>query len=200
LSGIKQIETSLGVLIFEGNTQFVGITSDGEQVVVSEKRTLESCSELGQQISALRRGLAGGLRLVVVPSMMAVAVLLSAPYQQMHLSVSLTIISLNSANIQRGLDDLTLDAGLTYLNNEPLIRVRPFELYHAQYELLISLQSAEGLPVRSTIIWTEAATRPLCLLTEDMQNRRIPSGCAERAGCELGPRLQSMYLAERLYC
>jgi DNA-binding transcriptional LysR family regulator len=192
-AGIKQIETSLGVLIFERNTQFVGITPEGERVVAWAQRTLGGFSELGQEISALRHGLAGELRIGVVPSMMAAAGLLSAPYQQIHPRVSLIVVSLNSANIQRGLDDFTLDAGLTYLDNEPLVHVRPLELYRERYEL-ISLRSAQALPMRSTISWAEAATRPLCLLTEDMQNRRILNGCASRAGCELSPKMQSTSL------
>ena len=192
-AGIKQIETSLGVLIFERNTQFVGVTLEGERVVAWAQRTLGGFSELGQEIGALRHGLAGELRLGVVPSMMAAAGPLCAPYQQLHPRVGLTIVSLNSAHIQRGLDDFTLDAGLTYLDNEPLAHVRPVELYRERYEL-VSVRSVQAPPTRTTMSWMEAATRQLCLLTEDMQNRRILNGCASRAGCVLSPRMQSTSL------
>ena len=189
-AGIKQIENSLGVLIFERNTQFVGITPEGERVVAWAQRTLGGFSDLGQEIGALRQGLAGELRLGVVPSMMVAAGQLGASYQRCHPRVGITIVSLTSDHIQRGMDEFELDAGLTYLDNEPLARVRAVELYRERYEL-ISLRGAHQATAPARVEWAEAATRTLCLLTEDMQNRRILNSCATRAGCALRPVVQS---------
>jgi hypothetical protein len=70
------------------------------------------------------------------------------------------------------LDNLEIDAGITYLGNEPLGRGT-----HAA----VSTTSATGCsrqPMRRSAIATcvtraEVAQVPLCLLTPDMQNRRI---------------------------
>ena len=77
----------------------------------------------------------------------------------------------SSIEIQRGLDEGTLDAGLTYLENEPLRNVRMLPLYRERYMLLTPTGGPfDDIP---SVSWCEAARLPLCLLTRDMQNRRI---------------------------
>ena len=102
--------------------------------------------------------------------------------------MTITILSLNSIDIQRGLDDFSLDAGVTYLDNEPLTHVRTIPLYRERFFLFTP---ADGpLAGRKKVSWAEAASQPLCLLTPDMQNRRIldaqfsDAGAAPRASVE----------------
>ena len=60
---------------------------------------------------------------------------------------------------------------LTYLDNEPLRNVRMLPLYRERYMLLTPTGGPfDGL---RSVSWREAARLPLCLLTRDMQNRRI---------------------------
>ena len=80
---------------------------------------------------------------------------------------------------------LELDAGVTYLDSEPLGRVQSRPLYRETY-CLVS-RDAETGPVD----WTEAAGRPLCLLTPDMQNRRIVTRHLLEAGADAMPRVES---------
>jgi LysR substrate binding domain len=81
------------------------------------------------------------------------------------------VTSQTSIEIQRHLDEFNLDVGVTYLDNEPLARVRTLPLYQERYVLLTR---PEGVFLgRNVISWSEAASLPLCLLTPDMQNRRI---------------------------
>ena len=47
-------------------------------------------------------------------------------------------------DIQRGLDDYTLDVGLTYLDNEPLVHVRTIPLYRERYGLLTRVDGPMG--------------------------------------------------------
>ena len=68
-------------------------------------------------------------------------------------------------------DNLEIDAGITYLGNEPLGRVNAMPLYHERYRLLTSADAPLGN--RDSVTWAEVAQVPLCLLTPDMQNRRI---------------------------
>jgi DNA-binding transcriptional LysR family regulator len=44
---------------------------------------------------------------------------------------------------------------------------------------------------RDEVTWAEAATLPLCLLTGDMQNRRIVDGIFHEAGAEPKPTLET---------
>ena len=53
-------------------------------------------------------------------------------------------------------------------------------LYFEQYRLLTSGGSPLG--ERDRVTWAEVAKIPLCLLTPDMQNRRIIDGLLQAAG------------------
>src|SRR3546814_5030523 len=88
------------------------------------------------------------------------------------------------------LENLEVDAGLTYLDNEPLGKVRSVSLYPEQYRLLTSEDSPYG--DRDQVTWAEVSRIPLCLLTPDMQNRRIINRLLRTAGGgEPEPTLES---------
>ena len=78
---------------------------------------------------------------------------------------------------------------LTYVDNEPLGRVRFVPLYQERYRLLISADAPLGK--RARVSWAEVGSIPLCLLTPDMQNRRIIDRRLRDAGVEPAPTLQS---------
>ena len=82
-----------------------------------------------------------------------------------------TIRSSTSIEVLTWLDNLEVDAGISYLENEPVGNVRAVPLYREHYRLLISADSPLGN--RKSVTWAEVAHVPLCLLTPDMQNRRI---------------------------
>jgi DNA-binding transcriptional LysR family regulator len=85
--------------------------------------------------------------------------------------VQFTVYSRTSIEILTELENLEIDAGLTYLDNEPLGRVTAVPLYNERYRLLVAADAPLG--DRQSVTWREAAQVPLCLLTPDMQNRRI---------------------------
>jgi len=87
------------------------------------------------------------------------------------------------------LEILQVDAGLTYIDNEPLGRVSTIPLYHEEYRLLTS--SSGELGDRDQVTWAEVGKVPLCLLTPDMQNRRIIDGLLRSAGAQPSPTLES---------
>ena len=62
-------------------------------------------------------------------------------------------------------------------------------LYQEEYRLLTSAESAFGS--RDRVTWAEVGKIPLCLLTPDMQNRRIIDGLLRQAGAEPSPTLES---------
>ena len=62
-------------------------------------------------------------------------------------------------------------------------------LYQEEYRLLTSAESAFGN--RDRVTWAEVGKIPLCLLTPDMQNRRIIDGLLRSAGAEPSPTLES---------
>ena len=93
---------------------------------------------------------------------------------------SFTVLSRNSLEILALLENLEIDAGLTYLDNEPVGRVNTVPLYQEHYQLLTAADAPLG--DRAKVTWAEVAQVPLCLLTPDMQNRRIIEGLLRSAG------------------
>jgi DNA-binding transcriptional LysR family regulator len=170
-AGIKQLEESLGVLIVERGQRFLGLTAEGERVLAWARRVLIDFSGLQQELSEMREGLVGQLRIGAIPVTLPIVPLLTTPFAHRHERTDIQVVSLTSISIQRSLDDFSLDAGVTYLDNEALARVRCLPLYREHYVLLTQRDGA--LADRSAVTWSEAADQPLCLLTPDMQNRRI---------------------------
>jgi len=62
-------------------------------------------------------------------------------------------------------------------------------LYNEQYRLLTSADSPLG--DHDKVTWAEVGKIPLCLLTPDMQNRRIIDGLLHAAGTPAEPTLES---------
>lgn len=188
-AGIKQLEDSLGVLLVERGQRYVGLTPEGERALAWAQRVLNDYSGLKQELSEMRDGLAGQLRIGVIPSALPVATHLTAHFRQAHERTSLSMQSQASAGIQRGLDEFSLDAGLTYLDHDSLARVRTLPLYEERYVLLTKRNTVRG--VQRTMTWTEAAERPLCLLSSDMQNRRIIDMHFHQVGAEVRPATEA---------
>jgi DNA-binding transcriptional LysR family regulator len=142
-----------------------------------------------QEVDALKHGLAGHIRIAAIPTALAMVAMITTPYRAKHPDVSFTIWSRNSIEVLGLLENLEVDAGLTYLDNEPLGRVQTVPLYSEQYRLLASSDSPLGN--RDQVTWAEVGKVPLCLLTPDMQNRRIIEQLLRQAGSVVAPTLES---------
>jgi DNA-binding transcriptional LysR family regulator len=170
-AGVKQIEDSFGVLLVNRGSRFHGFTVEGERVLDWARRIVGDARAMRQEVHALKHGLAGRLRIAAIPTALAIVETLTTPYRERHPEVQFTILSRTSTDILTHLENLEIDAGITYLDNEPLGRVTSVPLYRERYCLLLAADSP--LSNRTSVTWAEAAQVPLCLLTPDMQNRRI---------------------------
>ncbi|MFC7705677.1 LysR family transcriptional regulator [Plastorhodobacter daqingensis] len=172
LSGaIRQLEDQLGVQLVWRGSRFQGLTPEGQRVLEWALRIVADARTMKEEMRAARHGLSGNLRIGVIPTALSMVVDLTGRFALHHPNVRLTIQSRSSYEILSALERLELDAGITYLANEPLGRVTTVPLYHEGYRLLIRPDG--GLDTRETVTWAEVAAQPLCLLTGDMQNRRI---------------------------
>src|SRR5215469_2172956 len=186
-AGIKQLEDMFGVLLVQRGSRFQGFTPEGERVLEWARRIIADARTMRQEVDALKRGLVGHVRIAAIPTTLAMAASLTTPYRARHPNVRFTILSRTSIEVLSMLDNLEVDAGLTYIDNEPLGRMRAVPLYNEQYRLLTSAESPLGNHDRVT--WAEVAKIPLCLLTPDMQNRRIIDGLLRSAGGAAEPTL-----------
>lgn len=187
-AGIKHLEEELGVLIVQRGQRFEGFTAEGERILVWASRILEDVESLHQEVSALRNQLVGRLRLGAIPTALPLTAQLTTPFAAAHPGVTISVVSLSSVDIQRGLDDFTLDAGLTYLDNEPLARVRGIPLYSERY---FAVGTAQVGITAEQMTWADAARLPLCLLSKDMQNRRILDASFAVAGEVVRPGIET---------
>jgi DNA-binding transcriptional LysR family regulator len=188
-AGIKQLEESLGVLLVNRGSRFHGLTPEGERVLDWARRIVGDTRNMRQEINSLRHGLTGRLRLAAIPTALAMVAALTTPFRQRHPNVQFTVWSRTSADVLALLENLEIDAGLTYLDNEPLGRVNTVPLYRESYRLLTSADAPLGN--RDSVTWAELANVPLCLLTPDMQNRRIIDRLLKTSGAESRPMLES---------
>jgi DNA-binding transcriptional LysR family regulator len=188
-AGIKQLEEQMGVLLVNRGSRFQGFTPEGERVLEWARRIVGDTRAMGEEINALRRGLSGRLRIAAIPTALAMVATLTTPYREKHPNVQFTIYSRTSIEILDLLDNLEIDAGITYVENEPIGRVTTIPLYRERYRLLTSADAPLGN--RDTVTWAEVAQVPLCLLTPDMQNRRIIDRMLKSAGGESRPTLES---------
>jgi DNA-binding transcriptional LysR family regulator len=188
-AGVKQIEDGFGVLLVNRGSRFQGFTPEGERVLDWARRIVGDARAMREEVHALKHGLSGRLRIAAIPTTLAMVERLTTPYRARHPNVQFTIYSRNSLEILDLLENLEIEAGITYVENEPLGRVSTVPLYQERYRLLTSADAPLGN--RDSITWAEVSQVPLCLLTPDMQNRRIIDRLLKTAGSEARPTLES---------
>jgi DNA-binding transcriptional LysR family regulator len=188
-AGIKQLEETLGVLLVQRGSRFIGFTPEGERTLDWARRIVGDARALREEIKALQHGLTGQLRIAAIPTALAMVASITTPFRARHPDVRFTILSRTSIEILTLLENLEIDAGLTYIDNEPLGRVNAVPLYHERYQLLTAADAPLGN--RERVTWAEVSQVPLCLLTPDMQNRRIIDGLLRSAGGVAQPTLES---------
>lgn len=188
-SAIRQLEDQLGVqLVFRGS-RFQGLTPEGQRVLDWARRIVGDMRALRDEMRSVHAGLSGNLRIGVIPTALPMIAELTAPFTARHPNLRVTILSRTSAEILAGIDSLELDAGITYLDNEPLGRVAETPLYTEFYRFLCAPNSP--LAALGQVSWATLAQEPLCLLTADMQNRRIINQHLAEAGARVVPSVES---------
>ena len=188
-AGLKQLEDVLGVVIVRRSSRFQGFTPEGEHVLAWARRIVGDAQAMRQDLDALKRGLSGHVRMAVIPTALAMVPALTTPFREAHPTVRFSIRSRSSTDIFDQLSNLAVEAGLTYLDNEPLGDVKTVPLYREAYRLLISQDAPLGR--HDTVAWRDLGDLPLCLMTSDMQNRRIIDQMLRDAGARQETALET---------
>jgi DNA-binding transcriptional LysR family regulator len=188
-TSLKQLEEILGVMLVERGSRFVGFTPEGERTLDWARRIVGDVRGMREEINSLKAGLSGEIRIAVIPTVLGMVASLTTPFRARHPDVRFRIVSCTSIEVLGLLENLEVDAGLTYLDNEPLGKVRSVPLYDESYRLITARDGQFG--DRDQVTWKEVGEVPLCLLTPDMQNRRIIDRALLAAGTEAKPSLTS---------
>lgn len=187
---IRNIEEELGLALIIRSHRFMSLTPEGEKVLRWGRQILADYDSLHDDLSGKRKGgLTGTLRLGVIPAAMPSVSFLTEQFEERNPLAQVEIRSMSSRAIEKSLENFEIDGGITYLDNEPLENVSRYPLYRERY--VFACRSDHILAKAGRVTWAEAVAQPLCLLSEDMQNRRILNGIAASAGVEMRPRVIS---------
>lgn len=186
-AGLKALERELGMRLVVRKPRFSGLTPEGERVVEWARQIIADYDNLKSEVEGFRNGLCGVLRLGVVPAAMPSVCDVTHDFRIQHPQATIEARSMTSTEIQKGLKAFELDAGITYLDNEPPADVRRFPIYRERYALVVARQNPLAVSGRAT--WAQASKEKLCLLTEDMQNRRIINKVARSQNLQFRPQV-----------
>ena len=179
-SAIRSLEKELGVMIVQRGRRYLGLTAEGERVLLWAQQTLSSLSHMREDASAAKSSMTGTLRVGSIPTTMTVAALLTAPCLAAYPNIRYTLASLTADAIVSQLDRFELDLGLTYLEDTVIEGFEKLHLFDERYVLLADREVA----LDPTLTWEQAARLPLCLLTGKMRNRQIIEAAFRRAGVQ----------------
>lgn len=189
-AAIKQLEDQFGVMLVLRGSRYQGLTPEGQRVLEWARRIVGDARSMHEEMRAARHGLLSGhLRVAAIPTALATVPELTSRFSAEHPNVTVSVTSRTSIEILSLLENLEVDVGITYLANEPLGRVTTVPLYYERYCLVTAADSPYG--ARDSVTWREVSALPLCLLTPDMQNRRIVNQHLMEAGAQAKPRLES---------
>lgn len=196
-AAISDLEAELGVAVVERGKHFTGLTPEGQCVVDHAQRMAAGEEGLRQELARLRHGLTGHLRLGVIPTALTVVASLTSAFSRRHPLVTIEVLSLPTSVILSRLQEFEIDAGIVYvesgLESRQLLTV---PLWHENLVLL----TPPGGPFegRDSVTWLEAVQVPLCLLTPDMQNRKIIDAVFAELECKALPTLESNSIVSML--
>ena len=187
-AAIKQLEDQLGVMLVYRGSRYRGLTPEGQRTLDWARRIVGDARSLRQEMRAAREGLSGVLRMAVIPTALTLVSDLTDSFTTAHPNLHFSIQSKTSAEILNMLENVEIDAGLTYLDNEPLGRVTTVPIYTERYVLV----AKAGHPLLAgPVCWGDLGNVPLCLMTPDMQNRRIITQHLSEAGVTVDPQIEA---------
>jgi DNA-binding transcriptional LysR family regulator len=195
-SRIRQLEDELGVPIVERGQRYIGLTPEGEVVLKWAHAILDAGEAMQQELAQKRDGLAGQLTLGVIPTALLFTPRITAALQKRHPKVDFKILSMSSIEILEKLKEHAIDAGISYLDNEPVDFHKLLPLYRERYCLIV--REGHPLATQKTVSWATAAAEPLCLLNAEMQNRRIIDRAFRQVGASPHCKVETTSLSNIL--
>lgn len=193
-NAIRALEEELGSPLVKRGRTFVGFTAEGERLLASARRMLHEEQLLMQDLSSAGGQPKGRLSIGVVPSAEPIAARFAAMLHARHPGITPVVRSMSSQEIEAGLEELTLDLGLGFIDR---IRagsgtLRALPQYTEHYFLVRKAAAgSQGLQFGAPMRWQEAATLPLCLMTSEMHNRAIVDAAFREAGVAVRPAMET---------
>lgn len=184
-AGLAALEEMLGERLVIRERRFVDLTNQGHAILHYAQQMIADQAAMRAVLNVATSGLRGVARLGIIPAAMPAVGHLVAAVTAVHPGVRIAVASMTSREIERALLARDIDAGLTYLNSEPLAQVRSVPLYVERFVVVTARDST--LAQRDQISLTDIVEARLCLLHQGMQNRRILDGHLQARGLSVVP-------------
>jgi len=130
----------------------------------------------------------------VVPSAEPIAARFAAMLHAKYPGITPVVRSMSSQEIETGLEELTLDIGLGFIERvRPAGSLRTLAQYVEHYFLVRKAPGpgTQGIQFGEPMTWLAAAGLPLCLMTPEMHNRHIVDAAFAKAGAAVRPVLET---------
>jgi len=174
---VRKLEQELGLQLVYRDRRKGELTEDGEALLRWADQALAGVDGMKSEAARLASELRGRLRLGVIPTALPAVGRIVGPLLSRYPAIDVDVASMPSTEIELQLSTHGIDAGITYLDNEPLGEVHTTPIYSERYLLLTPSPRERG-----SIAWAELDGASVCLLRSEMQNRRIIDSILEQAG------------------
>ena len=199
-NALRALEEEFAAVIVKRERNYVGFTPEGEIILASAQRMLHEHALLQESLKGDALAPHGPLRIGAVPTAMPVAAMLHARQS----GIRPIVLSLSSAEIEKGLETLSLDMAMGYIErmDSQGARLSSFAQYTEHYFLLRRADSpqADGLRIGHPLTWQQAGRFPLCLLTPEMHNRTIVDAALRHAGVQVVPAMETNSILGMALC
>ena len=186
-AGLTALERQLGKRLIVRDRRFISLTPEGQALLPWARQMVAAQDGMAAAISATSGPIQGEFRLGAIPAALPFTGEMAKMLFETQPALALSVRSLTSREIVRGLTEFELDGGVTYLDHEPPADVLSVPLFSERYRLVV--REGHSLAGRSAITVADAAELPLCLLHQGMQNRRILDDRMAQHGIRLNPRV-----------
>ncbi|WP_309683551.1 LysR substrate-binding domain-containing protein [Polaromonas sp.] len=194
-NALRALEAEFKVVIVKRDRNYAGLTPEGERVLASAQFMLHEHAVLQQELRSDTHLPRGALRIGAVPTAVPIVARFAAMLQSQHPGILPVVLSMSSYELEKGLEDLSIDLALGYTERMGLRDTRLVALpqYLEHYFLLrrAATPHAAGLRIGPRISWKEVARLSLCLLTPDMHNRTIVDAAFTTAGVLAKPAIET---------
>jgi len=187
--GIQALEEMLNVPLVKRTSRFQGFTPEGERVLVWARRMVGDAHAMRQEIFGLQRGVGSHIRIAALPSVMPIVTTLTVPFQARYPDTRFTVLARPSDMVMHLVRHRDADAGVTYIDNEPVDAALTVPLFRERYYMLATADNP--LVRRDRIGWATVGALPLCLLTRDLQHRRIIDDVLRSVNIEPAPMIET---------
>ena len=187
-NALRALEADMGVAIVRRGRSYEGLTPEGERVLASARRMLHEHERLRQDLASSASQASGVLHLGSVPSALPVAAQFAVWLQREHPGVKVQLRSLSSPAIDAGLENLTLDLALGYIDRpaEGGRRRQTWPQYEEHYFAILDAAQGQGAAAMpgpaAPLHWADLAGRRLVLLAPEMHHRAIVDAALREGG------------------